>query len=78
MLELTRLAKTIQDYDQILTRKNKPLQEKDTEDKPKDYLLGIDSRLQEVFRAKWEVRAMPWRNDRTRYLQWYYREWHRS
>ena len=25
---------------------------KDTEDKPKDYLLGIDGRLQEVFRTK--------------------------
>ena len=25
---------------------------KDTEDKPKDFLQGIDGRLQEVFRAK--------------------------
>ena len=48
ILEHTRLAKNIQDNDQILYRKNNLFGRKYTEDKPKDYLLGIDGRLQEV------------------------------
>ena len=42
----------MQDYDKILSRKINRFEKKDTGDKPKDYLLGIDGRLQEVFRAK--------------------------
>ena len=45
---------------------------KDTEDKPKDYLLGADGRLQEVFRAKNRLvlsrKALAWRKDQSRYL----------
>ena len=45
--------------------------EKDTEDKTKDYLLGIYSRQQEVqgeVRAgSFQGRVLPWRNDHTRY-----------
>ena len=52
ILEHTRLAKTIKDYDQILSRKISLFERKDTEDKPRDYLLGINGRLQEVFRVK--------------------------
>ena len=42
------LPKKIQVYDQILYRKNNLFERKYTENKPKDYLLGIDGRLQEV------------------------------
>ena len=44
MLKHTRLARTIQDVEQILSRKINLFEIKDTEDKPKDYLLGIDGR----------------------------------
>ena len=47
VLEHTKLVKTIQDYDQILSRKINFFKRKDTKDEHKDYLLGIDSRLQE-------------------------------
>ena len=57
---------------------------KDTEDKPKHYLLGIDCRLQ-LFRAKLGLVSFKeghchggmTRPNQIFSLQWYYYEWHR-
>ena len=56
---------------------------KDTEDNPKDYLPGIDERLQEVFSAKLGIISFKEGHCHGGMaiqdfsLQWYYHEWHR-